>query len=130
MKTSVETAGKYTKVRCEKCGTNYYNRKFYLSLPYGDSEWKNKRSNYCYTRNIYVCYDCFVETFQNMAKDALMAIQKFPPNEIRNIEYIQQLAEMKHERKVFNIKRKEIKHEEKQTRLKEQNSGIDIVGII
>lgn len=130
MKAFVTTAGKHTKVKCEKCGTNYYNRKFYLCLPHSNSEWKNKRSGYCYTRGIYVCNDCFVETFQTMAKDALMEIQRFPPNKIHNIEYIQQLAEMKHERKVFNIKQKEIKHEEKQTRLKEQSSGIDIVGII
>ena len=33
MKTFVGTASKYTKVKCEKCGINYYNKKFYLALP-------------------------------------------------------------------------------------------------
>jgi len=115
MRISTNNAGKNTKVKCEKCGENYYNKNFNFQCSTYNSGWKELRS-YIYTRNIYLCYNCFIDVFNDIANDVLGIIQKFPINGLNNISHIEKLAK--------------IKHEERQIKLKERNSGIDVVGII
>ena len=133
---------KKTKVRCEKCGENFYNQQVSVGQPCNEfdlenrkeiknpNKWKNRRWRSWGSNTAYLCNDCVAESFELLAKDALEFIKKLNFKKVLNIEHITKLAQLKHERQIVTKIRKEKKTEQLQIKRKERNTGLNVIGII
>jgi ribosomal protein L37E len=119
---------KKTKIVCEKCGQNLYNHSIWIGAKF--STWKARRTRFFCSNSARLCSDCFVECFNSLAYEVLDAIKHMNFKKVQNTQYLKELAELKHEKRVFNLRKKEIKTENKQTKHKESNSGLDVVGSV
>lgn len=129
---------KKSRMKCDRCGENQVNTKAYLASPYISKNsteslskvWRGRTFRRIYSASFYLCYDCFIEVGKDLANNwmnTIHAIAKANPK-VRNLKEIEDLKELRHERKVYVAKVRKVKEERKQEKAMVSNVGLDIVG--
>lgn len=125
---------KTPKNKCSRCGKNLYNIRiaFKQKHEYGYSYADNGRSNPknwqgpyyrpFYSANVYLCFDCAAEVMIGLAKCFLDEMKKpeFSYRNVHSCAELEELANLKHQRKADKVKKQEIK-------IKQSHTGLDVV---
>jgi len=92
--------------------------------------WQHPNGGRFYSSSAHLCYDCVVECYKNLAKQMLEQIKLLKFDQIKNVDEIKELAEIRHERKIYLAKVKVIKDKIKKVKTIEKNNGLDVAGYI
>lgn len=125
-------------MKCDRCGENQVNTKSYIASPYISQNskeplskvWRGRTFRRIYSASFYLCYDCFIEVGKDIANNWLAQIKNvgYSNPKVRNLKEIEDLKELRHERKVYVAKERKVKEDRKQEKAMISNIGLDVVG--
>lgn len=127
-------------MKCDRCGENKVNVSSFIASPYINKDskeplskiWRGRTYRRVYSPSFYLCFDCFIETGKDMANNWMNQINLIAKDnpKVCNLKEIEDLKEMRHERKVYVAKERKLKEERNQEKALLSNVGLDVVGEI